>query len=143
MSTTTLHDATTEPCAPAPRDTLGDVCLDVAEWQRETFAKRTLRGAVNHLAKEAGEIVKSAADYDEAVAIRAEGIGAVIFREELLEELADAVFLIVQATDLIARGEDPIEILTRTIRTKLTANKERTWQAPGADGAIEHVRGDR
>lgn len=137
------HVSPTEPTQPAfVAPLLHEVCADVVEWQRRTFPGRTLTGACAHLTKEVDEIRESARDLAHAQAMAPGSVASISMREHLLEELADAVFLILQAVEQ-ADCEDPTRELAKQMAFKLAQNRRRAWQAADSDGCIEHVRGEK
>ena len=90
-----------------------------AEWSRATFGSDQERGPIGplrHLEKEAREAQQSPDD---------------------LTEKADCLFLIFDAT---RRSGKTLDELLDAAFAKLAINKERAWQTPAADEAIEHVR---
>jgi len=105
--------------------TIGEFASMQQAWSEKTFGPNDVRGPIGplkHLEKEA----KEAQD----------AVGS----DELLEELADCLFLIVDAT--WRSGFWTTDLLNAAV-AKLDKNKDREWPSwEGADpnGAVEHVR---
>lgn len=110
--------------AAAERETsLDGIAKRIARWQARTFLNPTLRGALAHMAREV----------DEATEIVNQPMGA-SEGAEIAEELADVFHLLVQCFTLL--GHD----MPRAILDKLALNQGRAWQAPDAEGVVEHAR---
>lgn len=130
--------------ASAPIDLLGEQLLrlarDRAEWSQATFGSDTERGpigALEHLAKEAGEAI---AAWDlfidpQTGATREAGIHEA--RMELQEEFADCLLLLLDASR--RAGMSP-EDLVRAATLKMVINRERVWPTPESNKPVEHVR---
>lgn len=91
----------------------------VNAWQNETFPHSTAVSTLRHFVKEAREL------FDPEVGVIADNYA---------EEAADCVMLLLafagkQGFDLIAEVEHKFAIC-----------QAREWQAPNADGVVEHVR---
>ena len=105
--------------------TLGEFANAQMDWSEKTFGPKEHRGPIGplkHLAKEAVE--------------SQEAVGT----DHLLEELADCLFLLVDAT--WRSGYWTSDLLTAAY-AKLEKNKERTWpdwRTAPTDSPIEHVR---
>lgn len=102
---------------------LGEFASAQQAWSEKTFGPNDVRGPLGplkHLEKEAREAQ--------------EAVGS----DELLEELADCLFLVVDAT---WRAGFWTSDLLRAAFDKLDKNKAREWPAitPG-DNPVEHVR---
>lgn len=105
--------------------TIGEFMNAQKDWSEKTFGPAEIRGPIGplkHLAKEAVE--------------SQEAVGT----DHLLEELADCLFLLVDAT--WRSGYWSTDLL-RAAYDKLDKNKERTWpdwKTADPNAAIEHVR---
>lgn len=103
-------------------DELSSIVDQIAQWQRATFRSVTIAGAARHLQMEAAEVAESSAR------------GA-----DLLEEIADAIFMAIQCVDVgTGRNQDVASAITQALRDKLEKNRRRTWRAPDAHGVILH-----
>jgi NTP pyrophosphatase (non-canonical NTP hydrolase) len=120
--------------------TFGSLVAEADAWQRKTFPGATPTSAVLHLASEIGEYVASIAASpadasflvdDLCARIRA---GSKKGRGETAEEIADALFLVIQMAS--ANDVD----LTAAFTRKLAKNKARAWKKPDAQGVVEHER---
>jgi hypothetical protein len=90
-----------------------------AAWSQETFGSdldRDWNGPLAHLRKELSEIEEQPFDR---------------------EEWADAFLLLLDAA---RRAGFNAAGLVMAAEYKLSINKNRVWQAPNADGSVEHVR---
>jgi hypothetical protein len=98
-----------------------------AVWSEKTFGSSVIRGPLGplkHLEKEAKEAQESAGAVGEDV-------------YELYIEIADCLFL---TFDAARRAGMTLDELMDTCFKKLEINKNRKWQTPTANGAVEHVR---
>jgi NTP pyrophosphatase (non-canonical NTP hydrolase) len=112
--------------------TLDDVLFEISAWQYETFPGATARGAANHMAREAVEVIEATS---QAESIAASGGRTTSTDEWLAEECADVLFLLNQVCNL--RGID----LAAACAKKLEKNRKRVWKQADEHGVIEHVEG--
>jgi NTP pyrophosphatase (non-canonical NTP hydrolase) len=102
-----------------------------AAWSQATFGMDTERGpigAVKHLRKEVDEVLEIL-QYEEPNP----------YREKLLEEFADCLFLLF---DSCRRAGFGFKDLVRAAFVKLAKNKTRIWPTPTkSDEPVEHQRG--
>ncbi len=98
---------------------LHQIAATQEDWSKENFGPATARGPQGpsaHLKKEANELADD--PYN-------------------LEEAADCFILLM---DINWRAGRTIEQLLYAVQRKQKVNRNRKWQKPGQDGAIEHVR---
>lgn len=107
--------------------TLKEFWRQHSEWSQKTFGLDSERGPIGpirHLEKEVQEIL--------------EKIDNATTPEDLLEEFADAQFLLF---DAVRRAKFTYTDLTLACFKKLEKNKGRVWKVPSdPDQPIEHVR---
>jgi hypothetical protein len=124
----------THMAARMPHDGLGHVLDDVQAWQRKTFTKPTIAGAMKHLRKESHEVEIAELRLNAARGPQecAEAL------KELRVEVCDLFYLAGQAA--ACAGMDAA-LIAETMAEKLIENRARTWKPADADGVVEHVRG--
>lgn len=108
-----------------------DTLALISKWQAATFPSPTLRGAMAHLQR---EVFEADALAQRIIAGVDSGEARTQTVDDLAEELADIVFLCVQASTVIRRDLDD------SLVAKLKKNMARKWKAPDAAGVIEHVK---
>lgn len=96
--------------------TLDSIIREVNEWQAVTFPRATPASVVEHLRREVNELIADPTN---------------------TSELADVIFL---AVGLAYELDIDIDGLARIVADKLAVNRARQWQAPDAQGVVEHVR---
>jgi NTP pyrophosphatase (non-canonical NTP hydrolase) len=104
-----------------------------ADWSERTFGiERGPVGPMKHLRKEVDEVL-------ERLEAQTPSLDCFYSREELLEEFADCLFLLFDAT---RRAKFGFKDLVRAAFKKLAKNKTRIWPTPTkGDEPIEHERG--
>lgn len=99
--------------------TLEDFWYELSVWSQKTFGSDKVRGStgpLKHLAKEINEVLAKPDD---------------------LEEYADLLFLVFDAT---RRAGFTYKLLVEAARDKLEINKKRKWPTPTSDEPVEHVK---
>lgn len=98
----------------ARADSFECVIAEIAAWGAVTFPDSTAESTFRHLQREMREL-KESDEWDG-------------------EEMADLFHLVVQLARVT--GKD----LAAEVRRKFAINQAREWQAPDAEGVVEHVR---
>ena len=103
-----------------------------ADWSERTFGlNRGPIGPMKHLRKEVDEVLEHIENVADTTLIKD--------RDKLLEEFADCLFLLFDATRRAGFG---FKDLVRAAFTKLAKNKTRIWPTPTkSDEPVEHQRG--
>lgn len=108
------------------------VHAEIPAWQAKTFPGTHLSGAVRHMAKEVAELSGAVEDL-ERIRKTSHPIDLEKSRRLVVEEIADVVFMAIQAMTLA--GSD----MGCALIAKLAKNMARTWKAPDVDGVVEHA----
>lgn len=110
---------------------------DIGEWQNRTFKQATLQSVFNHLKKEMKEVQEVINRYKELETQFDDCFweeDAEDARDQLKNELADVIILVVALADL------GIIDLEQAVKDKMVINKARKWGKPDSQGVVEHIK---